>query len=313
MAESSGRQVHEALFFGSWRELRDESAPFLREGLAAGADAVLACTEAHNRLLSEALGDDERLIRLPREQVFRKPVAAIEVIRGLLQDRVAAGSPQVRVVSEVDYGGTSRSLEEWGRFEAVVNLALAPYPVWVLCAYDLDALPAPAVTFGRLTHPFVRRAGRRRANPEYVEPAELLRRPEVPPGPLPDDAPTVAEADVQDLRGLARRVRDALLAGSVRDAVVDDLLLSLNEIVTNGLRHGTPPVSVRLWLTEDEVVCTVTDRGPGIADPLAGYLPGGGEALPEGRFGLWLARRLCDQVHTSRSDTGFTVRLVLRR
>jgi anti-sigma regulatory factor (Ser/Thr protein kinase) len=82
-------------------------------------------------------------------------------------------------------------------------------------------------------------------------------------------------------------------------------------VATNGLRHGEPPVTVRAWVSPGRFVCTVTDRGAGFDDPFAGYVRGGGEDLPEGRLGLWLARQLCDEVTTSRTPEGFTARLVV--
>jgi anti-sigma regulatory factor (Ser/Thr protein kinase) len=57
------------------------------------------------------------------------------------------------------------------------------------------------------------------------------------------------------------------------------------------------------------VVCDITDHGTGITDPLAGYAPPDPLQLPEGGAGLWLTRRLCDDVTTGRTPTGFTVRL----
>jgi anti-sigma regulatory factor (Ser/Thr protein kinase) len=312
VAETIGRHVHEALFFTSQHELQTESAPFLREGLESGGDAVLACTEVHNEALSHALGDDERVIRLARREIYRKPVTALESIRDFLGARVEAGTSQVRVVCEVDYGSTARSWDDWCRFEAVVNHVLTDFPLWTLCAYDVPHLPGVVLDAGLITHPIVRRSGRRGENPDYRDPAEVLRRPPLDV-PSPTRAPDVDEPDVGDLRRLARRLREVLLAGDMDDGAVDDVLLALNEVVTNGLRHGVPPVSVRAWLTPEALVCAVTDRGPGIDDPFVGYLPGNGDALPEGQFGLWLARRLCDEVDTLHTPDGFTVRLVVYR
>ena len=64
-----------------------------------------------------------------------------------------------------------------------------------------------------------------------------------------------------------------------------------------------------LWRTTQGVVCDVTDRGTGLTDPLAGYTPPDPLQLLEGGVGLWMTRRLCDDVTTGRTPTGFTVRL----
>ena len=48
--------------------------------------------------------------------------------------------------------------------------------------------------------------------------------------------------------------------------------MAVHEVASNGLRHGEPPVTVRVWLGPGRVVCTVTDRGHGFDDPFTGYL-----------------------------------------
>jgi anti-sigma regulatory factor (Ser/Thr protein kinase) len=93
--------------------------------------------------------------------------------------------------------------------------------------------------------------------------------------------------------------------------MVEDLVMAVHEVAINGLRHGRPPVTVRLWAAPERVQCAVTDGGPGFEDPFAGYVRGGGDELPEGRFGLWLARQLCDEVVMARTPEGFTTRLVV--
>jgi len=305
------RHVHEALFYESAGDLVSGVVPFLTEGLAAGDDVVLACTEENNRAVAEALGRDRRVVLLPRPEVYGKAVTAVEYFRELTQSRVRAGARQVRVVCQV--GASSGTGSQCRRFEALSNYVLSPLPLWRVCAYDVGALPADLVAAAEATHPYLRRAGAPAANPAYVEPAELLRQPDPDVAPLPGREPDLALHDVRDLRRLARRVLETLAAARFDRERADDLLLVLNEVATNGLRHGEPPVDVLLWAGAERVDCTVTDRGPGIDDPLVGYLPGGGEVLPEGRFGLWLARRLCDDLVTARSSEGFTVRLLMNR
>ena len=53
------------------------------------------------------------------------------------------------------------------------------------------------------------------------------------------------------------------------------------------------------------------DDGPGIADPLAGYLPPA-DAMEAGR-GLWLARQLVDLLQIVPNSTETTVRLHVDR
>jgi anti-sigma regulatory factor (Ser/Thr protein kinase) len=96
-----------------------------------------------------------------------------------------------------------------------------------------------------------------------------------------------------------------------RDAV-EDFLLAVDEMTSNAMRHGGPPVSLRLWVADDRIVCTISDHGPGWDDPFAGYGPAHGEDLSRGGMGLWLARQLCDHVDISSDGAGARVRLTLR-
>lgn len=43
------------------------------------------------------------------------------------------------------------------------------------------------------------------------------------------------------------------------------LKLILTNLVTNALRHGEPPVEVRIWVEEGRLTIAVTDSGPGVA------------------------------------------------
>jgi anti-sigma regulatory factor (Ser/Thr protein kinase) len=81
---------------------------------------------------------------------------------------------------------------------------------------------------------------------------------------------------------------------------------------SNAARHGRPPIGLRLWISSDRIVCTITDRGPGWDDPFAGYGPAHGEDLSRGGMGLWLARQLCDHVDIATDAYGTRVRLTLR-
>jgi anti-sigma regulatory factor (Ser/Thr protein kinase) len=313
VAEDPRRHVHEALFFSSTEDLVAAAAPFLRRGLAAGDDAVLLCTDDNNHAVTEALDGDDRLIYLPRPQVYEKAVTAIEQYRDFMDRRIREGTRRVRLIGQVGFGADSRGWDESQRFEALCNHAMAGYPLWSLCAYDTGLLPEGRLSSVELTHPYVRRAGMPSPNPLYADPAEVLVESHDEPDPLPDVEPMGTLREAGDLRPLARELEDLLRAEQVAGEKVDDFVLAVNEIATNGLRHGRPPVVARLWVDRERMVCAVTDHGPGIDDPFAGYLPGGGDALPEGRFGLWLARRLCDNLLTYRTAEGFTVRLVMHR
>lgn len=97
----------------------------------------------------------------------------------------------------------------------------------------------------------------------------------VTPASSPAAAATASEtcADLgNDLQAAGRGralARDAV-AGWGLDALVDDVVLVVSELVGNALRHGLPPVGLSVRREGSAVLVTVSDRGTG---PLPG-MPG---------------------------------------
>ncbi|MGY1639184.1 anti-sigma factor RsbA family regulatory protein [Geodermatophilus sp. SYSU D00742] len=307
------RYVHDALFYDGVDDLVAVAAPFLLDGLAAGDAAVVAAGADTAAVLCEAVGNDPRVHVLPRSDVYRpRTPAVITTFRRLADQQVAEGARRVRVVGETDFGATPRDWVEWQRYEAVINDALAPWPLWGLCVFDTRRLPDEVVEAGRRTHPHVVSPGGRRANAAFTEPGAYLRALPVPHEPLEATPPRLAATGITDFIGLRHAVACALagLDGD-RDAT-EDFLLAVDEMTSNALRHGRPPVDLRLWASGGRVVCSITDHGDGPTDPFAGYGPAHGTDLSRGGMGLWLARQLCDHVDIWSGEGRVTVRLTSR-
>jgi anti-sigma regulatory factor (Ser/Thr protein kinase) len=305
------RYVHEAVYYDGTPQLVDATAPVLGQALAVGEHVALACSDSNNRALAEALGDDDRIVVLPRPEIYQKAVTAVTYFRDFVQERVAAGGHRVCILGEVDFGTEGRALDEWRRYEALLNHAMGAFPLWSMCGYDTHVLPDTVLATAELTHPFLRREGLQAPNPAHVDPAELMRLADADGHLVPELEPAVTIPEVLELGDLHRELSLLLVSEGMDRERVEDVVIAVHEVATNGLRHGEPPVTVRAWVSPGRFVCTVTDRGAGFDDPFAGYVRGGGEDLPEGRLGLWLARQLCDEVTTSRTPEGFTARLVV--
>jgi anti-sigma regulatory factor (Ser/Thr protein kinase) len=306
--------VHHALFFGSDAELVRLAVPFLQEGLAAGDAVVLGCEARKNWLLADALGRDPRVGWLERSRTYRRVPVAVATYRRMVEHQLATGARRVRLVGEVDFGQDPATWSEWIRYESIVNVALAPYPFWSVCAYDTGALPEPVLNAGHRTHPYLLTPAGRRRNQRYVQPARFLR-PSQParPDPLEATDRTVAAGDLTDttqLSTLRQHLHDQLVRAMVPDPARSDFVGAVSEVAANGILHGRPPVQVRVWASLGRLVATVTDQGDGLDDPLAGYLPRRGRDPRRAGMGLWLTRQLCHQVEMSRTPEGFTVRLV---
>jgi anti-sigma regulatory factor (Ser/Thr protein kinase) len=308
-----GGYRHDALLFDTDDRLVDVAVPFLLEGLDAGDAAVIATSPRTADVLRDALDGHPLVHVLARGDVYRaRTPTAITTFRRLAEERSAGGVTTVRVVGEVDFGRTARDWLEWQRYEAVINHALASWPLWGLCVFDTQRLPEPVLTSAMYTHTGVVTADGWDRNPQFTDPAKYVSTLPVPAEPLETTPPRLAAPDVTDFIALRHAVAAELAAidGS-RDAI-EDYLLAVDEMSSNAARHGRPPISLSLWTAPDRIVCTIADRGAGWDDPFAGYGPAHGEDLSRGGMGLWLARQLCDHVDITTDAEGTRVRLTLR-
>jgi serine/threonine-protein kinase RsbW len=100
--------------------------------------------------------------------------------------------------------------------------------------------------------------------------------------------------------------------GGVSDEVADDVVLALSEAATNAVLYGSSggqPIQVVVHVSDGWVEASVLDHGP---QPPPG-LPADSDTdeLRAGGRGLWLLRRLVDEVRLERVELG--TRVTLRR
>jgi anti-sigma regulatory factor (Ser/Thr protein kinase) len=311
--------THRTLIGGSDVGLVDGTVAFVCAGLDAGEPVVLVLTDPTAALLRPPLAGQPDVQWADWADVYGNgPAAAVTAVRRLGERYRSASRPLVRVVLEPFAGPDQDTWREWLRYDAVLDhqlhegQLLGDEPLVVLCLCDTRRVPAALVAGARATHPLLQVDGRDAPNPEHIDPAEFLTSMPVPPEPLESTPPLVNAESVRDLRGLRRDlVAQATAAGLPAGSgpALEDFLLAVDEMTTNALRHGRPPVDLRLWADEQRLVCTVTDRGAGLQDPFIGYGPAHGDDLSLGGMGLWLARQLCDHVDITLTPEGVRVRL----
>jgi anti-sigma regulatory factor (Ser/Thr protein kinase) len=102
-------------------------------------------------------------------------------------------------------------------------------------------------------------------------------------------------AGSDDLAGLRRSVR--ALVASVDAQINCDLLVAIDEVVTNSILHGAPGgvVKVHVALDDRKVTATVADSGSGfdLVELMSSWPPGSDQE--QGR-GIYLLTRLMDSV-----------------
>jgi anti-sigma regulatory factor (Ser/Thr protein kinase) len=280
---------HEALLYAGEVDFLAGTLPVIREGVAAGEPVLVVVSAARIGLLRSALGGDaDRVAFADMADVGANPARIIPAWRDFWAGRTPA------------------ELVECQRHEALLNLAFAGVPAWwLLCPYDTTSLDAEVLDEAWRSHPFVTEGGVGLGSAAYRG-LEQTAAPFAAPLPDPPGQPPALGfelASLADLRGLV--AGHAAAAGLDHDRTAD-LVLAVDEVASNSLRHGGGRGTLRIWREEEALVCEVSDAGR-IEDPLAGRER---PALDrDGGRGLWMVNRLCDLVQLRSFPSGAVVRL----
>jgi anti-sigma regulatory factor (Ser/Thr protein kinase) len=306
---------HAAAVVASESELLGVALPFLDAGLREGDLVALTCPPDTVSLLTRELGARAAAVESdPRMSLLgsRAP-DALTMCGRFLERAAASGSGRLRVLAEVDFGRDPADWREGQRFESVYNRLLGDAPASAVCLYDTRRLPASVVESATATHPLlVDGDGRRTANVDFQDPGTYIPSLPLPREPIEDSEPVFAVEEARTLAGLRHQL-GATIASLVADRdQQEDLHLAAAEIAANAFRHGTRPVSARIWSGGGRIICVISDRGTSYADPFSGFVPAHGLDLSRGGMGLWLARKLWDHVDVLPGPAGLSVRLSTR-
>jgi anti-sigma regulatory factor (Ser/Thr protein kinase) len=215
-----------------------------------------------------------------------------------------AGASQLCGIGESLFPGRSLAeIAECQLYEALLNVAFdASTPLWLSCPYDLEALAADVIEEARRSHPFLALDGERQACAAF-RPIDLAEPYAHPLPAHPDDAACLPFGP-----GGLRRLR-AFVAAHARSAGMGQqpatsLVVAVNEIATNSLKHGGGHGELRVWTEGRSLLCEVSDHGH-LTSPLAGRLPPG----PDAGGGLWLANQFCDLVQIYSTPESTAVRV----
>jgi anti-sigma regulatory factor (Ser/Thr protein kinase) len=297
---------HEAGLYGSDAEFAALIIPFVEEGVAAGEPVIIGYDDRKAGLLRSWLADPSAVEFIGDQSLYATPARAIATYRQMFEFHLAMGAGQIRIAGDVPHPGNGRPFDGWDRYEWAVNTVWQDFPVWGRCLYDAATAPPAVLEVVERTHPrLVSPSGRRRASGRYQEAAVFEGLPP-PPDPLEATSPiaTLTGRPAADTRyALAQIGRSR-----VSSTTLTDLIIGASEAVSNALRYGEPPVTVRIWAAPDRIVVSVHDTGPGPADPLAGLIPAAQSATDPG-LGLWVMHQLDIDVTLIHTGDGFTVRL----
>ena len=199
---------------------------------------------------------------------------------------------------------------ECQRHEALLNVAfVGGEDFQLLCPYDIAALAPAIVDETHRSHPQLRHGSRESQSEAYLG----LEACSAPCHDALSEPPAEAErlhVDATSLKSLRAAVRRFAEDAGAVGRLVDDLLVGVNEVASNSVRHGGGEGDVRLCRQGDELVCEVRDRG--LLDiPLAGRVRP--DPIQVDGRGLWLTNQLCDLVQIRSPAGGTVVRLHMRQ
>jgi anti-sigma regulatory factor (Ser/Thr protein kinase) len=305
--DPDGSFRHTALLYSGEREFVEGVARFVREGVVTGEPVLVAVSAAKIERLREELGQDaDEVLFANMDEIGANPGRIISAWDDFLRDHGVRGESVRGVGEPIGPDRDHAALAECHRHEALLNLAFADAAGFrLLCPYDVDALDPHVVEHARVTHPLVDEDGVERFSATYGGLESACSPPDAPLSEPPDRARTVP-FDADSLGAVRTATWQLAVTTGLDDSRIDDLLIAVNELASNSVRHGGGRGVVRLWSEDDALVCEVSDCGQ-MTQPLAGRLrPGEGQA--DG-YGLWLVNQLCDLMQVRVRADGTDVRL----
>ena len=294
---------HEAFLYSGLDEFVDGASSFIEHAVDDGDSVLVVVGAPKIDALRQRLGRRARHVHFAdMEAVGRNPARIIPAWREFL-DGSGSGARGVRGIGEPIWAGRSAAaLAEAQRHEALLNVAFDATPAfWLLCPYDMASLDDYVVDHALRTHPFVLADGAHAMSLTYahLDPFEG----ELPQPPTP---PLALDFGPRTLHRVREFVAEHATRWGLGGRRVADVVVAVNELATNSIRHGGGQGVIRGWLEGDDVLFEVIDDGRIEHELVGRERPG---IRQRGGRGLWIVNQLCDLVEIRSSVRGTRVRV----
>ncbi len=260
---------HEVILHGDGAEgFVRQTAPLVEEALDRDAAVLVAVGPDRGALLREALGErSARVGFLEMRRLGANPARIIPAWREFL-DSSGAGPEPLGVGEPVWPGRSVAELDECWRHEALLNVAFGAGRSWrLLCPYDVDSLDDHVIEAAHLCHPRVLSAAGEHPSRSFGRQTRPFDGSLSEPPPQARDL-AFSERDLSDVRRALRSW--ARVEGLDREAT-GDLVLAVDEIATNSIRHGGGTGRLWMWREGGSLLCEIRDLGE-MHDPLLGRI-----------------------------------------
>jgi anti-sigma regulatory factor (Ser/Thr protein kinase) len=304
--------VHVGALYASDEQLRDLLLPYLDDCLHRHENVLAVICHEARQVLQDALGDAAHRVQWGSCGVpYDRPGQMFEGFAGYLAQQHHAGVP-TRVIGEFDSDSSPDRLSQCLRYESMANEVYASYGYPVVCLWDQRRYPTDVLAHVRAVHPQLLDTSGPITNAEYWMPVDYLTRRQDPPAVAPVDLDLVVYlGSADDLGLLRRRLRRWGATRGLGVPETDDIVIAVDEIATNAVEHGQPPVRVRGWTSSTALFVQVEDQGRTSIPATTGYDRPSTNAL-RGR-GIWIARHLADVLTTHTGPNGTTVAMRFTR
>jgi anti-sigma regulatory factor (Ser/Thr protein kinase) len=309
--EVSGGFRHEALLYVGEVDFVRWTSSFIRDGIEAGEPVLVVVGAERIADLRDELGPQSSAVRFSdMVDIGRNPARIIPVWKAFVDEHRALGRPLRGIGEPIWAARGPAELIECERHEALLNLAFADTRAfWLLCPYDTRSLARSVVEEAHRNHPFVWDGSGHRRNREFRTLREIAEPFDVPLPEPPSESEEIRFA-MSDLAGVRASVERHAARCGLEPSRAEDLVLAVNEIVTNSVRHGGGAGVLQMWEADDSLIAEIRDVGH-IDRPLLGREQ---PTLDQSSgFGLWIANQVCDLVQIRTFPEGSVVRLYVRR
>lgn len=170
---------HALLPYRSDDQLRHLAGAFLADGVARSEATVAVMPATKIELLRDELGSHARSVKfIEAESFFRTPCAALEGYRAFAEAHLRRGVPWIRILGEPAWDEkAAEQVQLWNRYEALLNLVFAAYPLSIVCPYDERAVAPEILRQARLTHPKAFGSERIARSGDYADPVRFALEP----------------------------------------------------------------------------------------------------------------------------------------
>jgi transcriptional regulator with XRE-family HTH domain len=164
---------HQALIYRDHADFVATAGPFVRAGLTSNDATLVVTTPGNIEALRSELGDVDRVRFAVSADWYVSPRAAFTGYRQFAEAALADGAPWLRVIGEPVWSGLSdEHVARWARYESLLNLSFASYPLTLACPYNKAILPPEVLDHAEMTHSQSISGDGTRDNDRYSDPSE---------------------------------------------------------------------------------------------------------------------------------------------